>query len=133
MMRNASYFTLKTLFVLKIFKVLSSLFSQIEKTTWLEIYGITTLLTKKLQCTYCQIKFTQLIEYIMSNTFIEKSYTKCNGETIPRPFLVSLPHFMRYFRSKIFFLLYSINWPNFIVWLPLTREILGNMCIVIIC
>ena len=27
----------------------------------------------------------------------------------------------------------SINWPNFIVWLPLRLEILGNMCNVIIC
>ena len=32
-----------------------------------------------------------------------------------------------------YFLLYSINWPNFIFWLPLLGEILGNMCIVIVC
>ena len=31
--------------------------------------------------------FGQLIEYDMRNTFLEKSYTKCVGETIPRPFL----------------------------------------------
>ena len=42
--------------------------------------------------------------------------------------LVSLPHFLHNFRRKIFFLLYSINWPNVIVWLPL-----GNMCIAIVC
>ena len=30
-------------------------------------------------------------------------------------------------------MLYSINWPNVIVWLLLSLEILGNMCIVIIC
>ena len=30
-------------------------------------------------------------------------------------------------------MLYSINWLNFIVWLPLIRDILGNICIVIIC
>ena len=29
--------------------------------------------------------FGQLIEYDMRNTFLEKSYTKCVGETIPRP------------------------------------------------
>ena len=28
-------------------------------------------------------------------------------------------------------MLYSINWPNFFVWLPLLLEILGNMCIAI--
>ena len=30
--------------------------------------------------------FGQLIEYNMRNTFLEKSYTKCGGEIIPRPF-----------------------------------------------
>ena len=34
------------------------------------------------------MKFSQLIEYNnMRNIFLEKSYTKCGGETIPRPFL----------------------------------------------
>ena len=28
----------------------------------------------------------QLIKYSMKKIFFEKSYTKCNGETIPRPF-----------------------------------------------
>ena len=37
------------------------------------------------------------------------------------------------FWMKLYLLLYSINWPNFIVWLPLPREIFGNMCIVIVC
>ena len=32
------------------------------------------------------IKFGQLIEYNMRNIFLEKSYTKCGGETSPRPF-----------------------------------------------
>ena len=32
------------------------------------------------------VKFGQLIEYDMRNTFVEKSYTKCCKETIPRPF-----------------------------------------------
>ena len=31
------------------------------------------------------MKFGQLIEYKMRNTFVEKSYTKYAGETIPRP------------------------------------------------
>ena len=33
-----------------------------------------------------QTQFGQLIEYNMRNTFVEKSYTKYGGETIPRPF-----------------------------------------------
>ena len=31
-------------------------------------------------------KFVQLIVYNMRNIFLEKSYTKCGRETIPRPF-----------------------------------------------
>ena len=31
------------------------------------------------------MKFGQLIKYNMTNIFVEKSYTKCAGETIPRP------------------------------------------------
>ena len=32
------------------------------------------------------MKFGQLIEYNMRSIFVEKSYTKRCGETIPRPF-----------------------------------------------
>ena len=32
------------------------------------------------------MKFGWLIDYIMRNIFLEKSYTKCGGETIPRVF-----------------------------------------------
>ena len=33
----------------------------------------------------------------------------------------------------MFLMLHSINWPNFIIWLHLLLEILGNICIVIVC
>ena len=32
------------------------------------------------------MKFGQLLEYGMSNIFLEKSHTKCGGEIILRPF-----------------------------------------------
>ena len=32
------------------------------------------------------MKFGQLTECNMKNIFLEKSYTKCGGETSPRPF-----------------------------------------------
>ena len=32
------------------------------------------------------MEFDQLIECIMWNIFVEKLYTKCGEETIPRPF-----------------------------------------------
>ena len=47
--------------------------------------------------------------------------------------LVFLPHFQYSFWRKIFLLLCSINWPNFIVWLPLLCEILDNMSIANVC
>ena len=136
------------------------------------------------------MKFDQLIDYNVRNIFLEKSYTKYDGETSPRPFsekwklsicldqepkvsyslflfyakpeaietcwnyaadylhlphfklfqntksgleLGSLPYFLHNFWSKIFLLIYSINWPSFIVWLSLLREILSNTCIAIVC
>ena len=47
--------------------------------------------------------------------------------------LVSPPHFVYYFSRKMFLKLHPINWPNFIVWLPLLLQILGNKCITIVC
>ena len=32
------------------------------------------------------MKFRQTMQYKMRKIFLEKSYTKCGGETIPRPF-----------------------------------------------
>ena len=36
------------------------------------------------------MKFGQVIEYIMRNIILEKSYTKSGGETSPRPFAEKL-------------------------------------------
>ena len=47
--------------------------------------------------------------------------------------IVSPAYFVYDFSTKMFLMLYSINWPNFIVWLPLLLEILGNMYIAIVC
>ena len=47
--------------------------------------------------------------------------------------LISPPHFVNDFSRKIFLMLHSINWPNFMVWLPLLLEILDNMFITNVC
>ena len=48
--------------------------------------------------------------------------------------IVAPPYFVYDFSRKIFLMLYSINWPNFIIWLfLLLLEILINMCIAIVC
>ena len=43
------------------------------------------------------------------------------------------PHFAHDFSRKIFLVLFFINLPNFIAWLFLRLEMLGNICIIIIC
>ena len=47
--------------------------------------------------------------------------------------IVSSAHFVNDFSTKMFLMLYSINRPIFIAWLPLRLEILGNICIAIDC
>ena len=47
---------------------------------------------------------------------------------------IAFPAYFVYdFSTKMFLMLYSINWPNFIAWLPLLLEILDNMCIAVVC
>ena len=88
MMKNVFYFILKALFVLKIFKFLSSLFSTAEKLTTLEkkfkIYDVAAWLTNNYNANIANIskskdnqvmKFGQLIEYNRKFS-LEKSYTK---------------------------------------------------------
>ena len=47
--------------------------------------------------------------------------------------LVGPPHFVYDFSQKNVSHVTFINWPNFIVWLPLLLKILGNMCITNVC
>ena len=47
--------------------------------------------------------------------------------------IVSPAHFVYDFLIKMFLMLHSIDWPNFVAWLPLFPEILSNMCIAIVC
>ena len=78
-MKNAFYFTLKAVFVLKMFVKIY------DVTSWLKnnsIHILPNILRSKGNQT---MKFDQLIEYNMRNIFVEKSYTKCAGEIIPRP------------------------------------------------
>ena len=47
--------------------------------------------------------------------------------------IVSPAYFVYDFPTKMFLMLYSFNLPNFIAWLPLRLDILGNVCIAINC
>ena len=104
-MKNAFYFTLKALFVLKIFKFLPWLFSHVEKhlqnykvydvTDWI-ISNYNTHVTHIIHIIIYNIsrgkgnqtmKFDHLREHNMKHFFgLKKSYTKCGEETSPKPF-----------------------------------------------
>ena len=47
--------------------------------------------------------------------------------------IVYAPYFVYDFSKNVFLMLYSFNWQNFIVRLPLLLEMLGNVCIAIAC
>ena len=101
MMKNTFYFTLESLFVLKIFNFLVMYKSGlIRKISFISkfmtsqsgqqsiaIHILPNISRSKDNQT---MKFGQLIEYNKRETFVEKSYTKCDEETIPRPFSLKL-------------------------------------------
>ena len=101
MMKNTFYFTLESLFVLKIFNFLvmykSGLIRKIRFISKfmtsqsgqqsIAIHILPNISRSKDNQT---MKFGQLIEYNKRETFVEKSYTKCDEETIPRPFSLKL-------------------------------------------
>ena len=77
----------------------------------------------KLRC--WPLSFINPINLINLVQIFKKKKQKTSG--------TSLPKFLHDFWRKIFVMIYFINWPNLIAWLLLLLEILGNMCIVIIC
>ena len=99
--KNVFYFTLKALFVLKILKLLSWHIGHLEKRLGykdkvsFKLYDVRAWLVNNWKHILHNIsrrkdnqtmKFGQLLEYNTRNTFLEKLYTKCGGDTIPRPF-----------------------------------------------
>ena len=82
---------------------------------------------RSLVSTYNKNKLYKTLDYwsrdMLNLNFSEKSLR-----------LVSPPYFAYDFSRKMFVILHSSNWPNdVIVWLPLLLDILGNMCITIVC
>ena len=80
MMKNAFYFILKALFILKIFKFLSWLFRHVEKTTWLERQGSFqnvwrhNLVNKQWQYTYCPISHEVKALYEVKESSLQLSF-----------------------------------------------------------
>ena len=75
---------------------------------------------KALKLVYNRNKLFKTLHYWSRNML--------NFEFLDRVFVMVSPvHLVYDFSRKMFLMLYSINWPNFIVWLPLLLEILGNI------
>ena len=61
------------------------------------------------------MKFGQLIEYNMRNIFLEKSYTNCGSEIIPKPFSakpklrIFLDIFLEYFLIYFVFIVCQVE------------------------
>ena len=88
-------------------------------------------------CVYLHTKF-QVSRIILTN--FRHVVAGCEGggewgEVIPLPRNESLksPPRLALNICKQMFFMFFINWPIFIVWLPLILEILGNMYIAIVC
>ena len=97
-MKNAFYFALKALFVLKL----------------------------ALKLAYNRNKLFKTLHYwsrdMLNFDFLDKGLG-----------ILSPAHFVYDSSTKMFLMLYSVNWPNFIDLLSLFLEILGNICIAIVC
>ena len=97
-MKNAFYFTSKALCVFKIFMILSWLVGHVAKRLDMKdkvifkFYDVTTWLANVIHILPNNweakaIRQWNLISYYnMGNIFLEKSYTKCSGETSSRRF-----------------------------------------------
>ena len=102
-MKNSFYFTLKALFVPRIFKFLSWICGHAEKQLdekdfkiliskfmtsqpRKQTIAIHALLGSSGNKGNQTMKFNQLIEYTIRKIFLEKLYWTCGGETFPKPF-----------------------------------------------
>ena len=71
------------------------------------------------------MKFGQLIEYNMRNIFLNKSYTKCGRETIPRSFSqkIRFEHISgSIFKGFIYFVSIVCQVEDYRKWLKLSRK-----------
>ena len=66
------------------------------------------------------MKFGQLIKYNLKNFFLEKSYAKCGGEAIPRPFFKKSK-----LSSFIYFVFIVCQVEDYRKWLKLSCRSLG--------
>ena len=76
-------------FYLYVFDRVAKQLDQKDKVNF-KIYDVTSWLTNNFNTRDQTMKFDPLIDYNERIIFIKKLYTKCGGETSPRPFSVKL-------------------------------------------
>ena len=132
-MKNKFCFTSKVFFVLKIFKFLSRLFGRVAKQLDMKDKLISTLITSQAgqQTIVIRIlrsitrsknnqtmKFVLFNDYDMRNICLEKSYTKCGGETSRRLFSkklklsISLDQLLKVFYRLFFIVCQAEGYQN---------------------
>ena len=93
------------------------------KRKWFSVYFKYILMV--LSLAYQKNKWYETLEYWSRDIFNFIFFRKETRNSIWFAFCVW------FFKKKMFLMLCSIKWINFIAWLPLLLEILVNMCIVI--
>ena len=112
-------------------KLIPALFLEDESWAYLWINSLKLYIV----CFYCMANWglSKYNETKLWTTYMSSPHIKLFWKVKRGLELVSQPYFAHSFWRKIFPLLCSINWRNFTVWLPFLCEILGNMCIAIVC
>ena len=110
-------------------RLVTDLFLSFQKTTvrqkqLVSSFVLTYLVAPNLA--YNRNKLYKTLDYWSRDVFIFDFLEKGLGMVFP-------PHPVYDFLRKIFVMLHSINWPNFIAWLHLLLEILGNTYTEIVC
>ena len=76
--------------------------------------------------------WVSLVAQSFCSYYWDKAILECSHSNFAVKSVASPSHFVYEFLRKMFLMLYSVYWPNFIAWLPLLFEISGNMFIVIV-
>ena len=70
----------------------------------------------------------------IAKSYMQFVYIVCQVESCQNILKLSYrPLAFTSYKSPYLILFYFINWPNFIAWLPLSRGMLGNICVVTVC
>ena len=109
---------------------------KIKATRQWNLVSLKTITREIFSVVYIQLSFNVFryplnLAYNKNKLYVTLDYWSrdmLNFDFLKRVWKIVPPPYFEYdFSRKLFLMLYSINWPDFIIWLPLLLEILGNM------